>query len=931
MSTLSAGLEATICEWFSDTSEHMTVQTTAPVDLAKVKTKRKPRKKKPETPQETDTDAETAVAELTPPAQATPDSDQTLLVTETPDASTETTPAGPSTAAPAESLPAAKPKRISPKEREIAEHLHAVAQTPDTPTTTDKTPPATTPLAPQTPGESAAAASAPQPLPETPQSEGQAPPTAPLKQEPPAHKAPVMHVPKPAQLQGPRVIRVERADIVSAPPGRAKRRPLEPAAQGPGPAVPPTTAAAGPAAGRRRERKYGDQENRDGPRRGKPSTTTRRKRGRGAEPGAATPQQWGDRDLLEREQRLAAASGSKLMGRSRRLAREDEATGTLPQQPQRIEKASVKEPITVKDLSAVIGVRANEIIGKLMGMGVMAAINQNLEKDAATMVALEFGVELTVEEKVLLLDQLREQFDNAVVEEKLLQPRPPVVAFLGHVDHGKTSLLDRIRKTTVASGEAGGITQHIGSYLYDDGNRRVAFLDTPGHQAFTAMRARGANMTDMVVLVVAADDGVMPQTEEAINHAKAANVPIVVAINKIDLPGTDINRLLGQLSEKGLVPAEWGGDTEVVHTSATTGEGIDNLIEHLDYVAELRHLHARPDGDATGWIVESEMTVNQGSAARILVKSGLLKPGDVVVSGCAYGRVRTLTDALGLPIEQAGPATPAEITGLDEVPVAGDRFFVVNDISRAAEIADEQRIRQREKNLTQRRLITLENLFSEIEAGQLRELNVIVKADVQGSLDALLNSITEMNTAEVAVKILHAAVGGISESDVLLAEASNAIVIGFQVVADDHARQMAERKGVQVRLYRVIYNVVDDIRQALEGMLAPRIEEKHLGHAEVRRVFKVSRLGAIAGCYVTDGAITRSAKIRLIRDSVVLRDNAAIDSMKRVKDDVSEARSGFECGIKLAGFDDLKEGDIIEAYETVEVNRTLGSRQEQPV
>ena len=960
MSTLSAGLEATIREWFSESCEHMTVETAAPVDLAKVKMKRKPRQKKPDAvaevevaPEAAEAEAETAAVPVAEAAPAASEAD-TGVSEAAAEVAASATAEPPAAAGTEKQQGSERPKRISPKEREEAEREQA-AEVPREPMVGAEACPEPSSAVPaeaeadaapavEEPAVAAAAAAA-EPAVAADDTETEAPaeassekaasppapqaPVLPVEESPPPPKKPVMHVPKPAVLQGPKVIRVERADIVPAPPTRERRRPAEPAAQDPVP-LPPVS---GGGAGRRRERRYGGQEDREGPRRGaggKPPARGRR-RGRGTGPATGAPRQWGDRDLIEREQRLAAASGTKLAGRSRRLAREDDATGQAPHQAHRVDKATVKEPITVKDLSAVIGIRANEIIGKLMGMGVMANINQSLDKEAATMVALEFGVDLTVEEKVLLLDQLRMQFDDASVEEERLHPRPPVVAFLGHVDHGKTSLLDRIRKTTVASGEAGGITQHIGSYLYDDGTRRVAFLDTPGHQAFTAMRARGANMTDMVVLVVAADDGVMPQTEEAISHAKAAGVPIVVAVNKVDIPGVDINRVLGQLSEKDLVPAEWGGDTEVVQTSAATGAGIDDLIEHLDYVAELRHLKAQNEGNATGWIVESEMTVNKGASARILVKSGMLKPGDVVVSGCAHGRVRTLTDAVSQPLQEAGPATPAEITGLDEVPVAGDRFFVVDDISYAAQVADEQRSTQREKTLSQRRQVTLENLFSEIEAGQLRELNVIVKADVQGSLDALLKSITEMNTAEVAVRTLHAAVGGISESDILLAEASNAIVIGFQVVADEHARQMADRKGVQVRLYRVIYNVVDDIKQALEGMLTPSIEEKHLGRAAVRRVFKVSRLGSIAGCYVTDGVIPRSAKIRLIRDSVVLRDNAAIDSMKRVKDDVSEARSGFECGIKLAGFDDIKEGDILEAYETVEVSRTLESRQEQPV
>jgi len=590
--------------------------------------------------------------------------------------------------------------------------------------------------------------------------------------------------------------------------------------------------------------------------------------------------------------------------------------------PSRIEKAVVKQPIMIKDLSAAIGVRTGDILGKLMQMGVMATINDRIEKASAEMIALEYGIELTVEEQIPLLQQLQAEFDREIPEEDL-KPRPPVVAFLGHVDHGKTSLLDRIRQANVVQGEAGGITQHIGSYLYDDGKRRVTFLDTPGHKAFTAMRARGANMTDIVVLVVAADDGVMPQTEEAINHAKAAGVPIVVALNKIDLPSTNEHKVLGELAAKDLVSSAWGGSTEVVRTSAVTGEGIEDLVEHLDYVAELHNLRAKSDGPATGWVIEAEMTTGQGVLARLLIKQGSLKPGDIVVSGKSCGKVRTVLDAQGRRLKEAGPSTPVEITGLDEVPRAGDRFFVVDGITRAAEIAQEQKNAEREKELSQRKQITLENLFQEISAGQVRELNVIVKADVQGSVDVLTRTLMELNTAEVAVRVLHASVGGITESDILLAEASNAVVIGFHVSMEEHARTLAETSGVEVRLYKIIYQISDDIRKALEGMLSPQEQEKVSGHAEVRNLFRISRLGVIAGCYVTDGSIKRSAQARLIRDGIVIRDTIAIESLRRNKDDVTEVRNGLECGIKLAEFDDLKTGDIIETFEIVRVGRTL--------
>ncbi|MBN1845664.1 MAG: translation initiation factor IF-2, partial [Sedimentisphaerales bacterium] len=745
-------------------------------------------------------------------------------------------------------------------------------------------------------------------------------------------KPTVKHVPAPAKLKGPQVVRIEQPEEVRRPParssGRVTLKDLMPSTEADAGDEESRTKTTGKR-GRRRSILDGSElsEKDIAAKQGK-SRSRRRGGGRGHEVrNVMEPHEWGDRDWQERQERLAQAGAGKLSGRARRLARDDERTMQSYAQPRKIEKATIKEPIEVKTLSATIGVRVNEIIGKLISMGVLATINQTIEAEAAQAVALEYGVELTVEAKKLLLDELQDQFDRPAPADQL-EPRPPVVAFLGHVDHGKTSLLDRIRKASVAAGEAGGITQHIGSYLYDDGKRRVTFLDTPGHKAFTAMRARGANMTDIVVLVVAADDGVMPQTEEAISHARAAQVPIVVALNKMDLPNADVNKVLGQLAEKGLVAAEWSGETEIVRTSAATGEGIEDLIEHLDYVAELHQLKALRTGPATGWVVEAEMTTGQGVLTRLLVKQGTLRPGDVLVSGCAHGRVRTIADATGRWLTEAGPSMPIEVTGLDEVPIAGDRFYTVPDFSRAAQIADEQKARRRETSLAQRRQITLENLFAEIAAGDLRELNVIVKADVQGSVDVLRESITEQNTSEVAVRVLHAAVGGVTESDVLLAEASNAIIIGFQVVADETARHLAEQKNVEIRHYRVIYHVTEDIRQALEGMLAPRIEEKHVGRIEVRQLFKISRFGTIAGCFVIDGTISRSSRVRLVRDNIVIRNDMSIQSMRRGKEDISESRAGFECGIKLADYDDLKVGDVIEAYEMIEISRTLPTEAE---
>ena len=926
MSTLSAGLAATIVEWFSAGEHATTVEKTARVDLEKVRV-RKPRKRAAATPREHDETAEAAAG-----AGPIEPGDTTVAVVTAPEAEVEAeieaevvgevvgeVAAGVEPKTKAKAKAKTKPVRVSPKERaetEVDVAGEVVGQAADGSVEEVEAPDE---------GKAPAVAEAPEQT-EEPRAPGavirevEAVPVEPV--EPVGSVEP--YVPAPAQLQGPRVIRVERPDVISPRPPRApRRRPSKPAGGEPGvpevAAGPASTKDAGRKGRKRRHVSEGEGEG-EGTARGR---SRRRRGGRQSDVVvAAGPHDAGDRDLQERRERLEQASGSKLRGRERRLAHGEQAAGTAGAGHVTVDKAKIKEPFTVKDLSATIGVRTADIISSLMGMGVMASINQHLDGDAAATVALEYGVELTVEEKTLLLDELQRKVDADVSEDQV-SPRPPVVAFLGHVDHGKTSLLDYIRKAKVVSGEAGGITQHIGSYLYDDGERRVAFLDTPGHAAFTAMRARGANMTDIVVLVVAADDGVMPQTVEAISHAKASGVPIVVALNKIDLPDVDENRILGQLSEKGLVPTAWGGETEIVRTSATTGEGIDDLVEHLDYVAELRNLQARTEGPATGWVIEAEMATGQGVLTRLLMRDGVLKSGDVVLSGGSYGKVRTLVDAAGRKLQSAGPAMPVEIAGLDEMPVAGDRFFVVDTIPEAKEIVDEQRTQRREKTLARRRQVTLENLFTEIAAGEVKEFNVIVKADVQGSVDVLTKSVMEMNTDEVAVRVLHAAVGGISESDVLLAEASNAIIIGFNVIADDYARTMAERENVEIRLYRVIYQISEDIRNALEGMLAPRVEEEHVGQAEVRNIFRISRIGVIAGCYVGDGVIPRASKVRLIRDSIVIRDNLSIETLRREKDDASEVRSGLECGMKLAGCDDIQVGDRIEAFKLVEVSRTL--------
>lgn len=625
------------------------------------------------------------------------------------------------------------------------------------------------------------------------------------------------------------------------------------------------------------------------------------------------------KDFEERQARLAAARGESLRSRPvRRIETRQPAEATMVERP---EKATISEPITVKDLSAVLAVKVGDIIEKLMLEGVMATANQVIATDVAELVALDFGTELIVELKESLQHQIEVEFESR--ERKNLERRSPVVTLLGHVDHGKTSLLDRIRSTSVAEGEAGGITQHTGAYQVEWKGRKVTFLDTPGHEAFTAMRARGANMTDIVVLVVAADDGVMPQTVEAIHHAEAADVNMIVALNKIDLPGVDVNRVYGQLAEHGLAPAEWGGEIEVVKTSAVTGEGIEDLIEHLDYIAELSQFKADSKIPAVGWVVDAKMTPTQGVVATILIKEGQLKKGDIVLAGGGYGRIRMLKDSRGKIVKKATSSMAVEISGLSDVPQAGDKFFCLDDINKAKESAEQNKMRRRERSLVRRSRITLDNLFSQIEAGNIKELNIIIKADVQGSVDVLIKYLTELSTDEVKIKILHAAVGGITEGDVVLADASGAIIIGFNVVPEDRVKGIAESSGVDIRLYNVIYRITEDLRDAMTGLLEPEFEENELGRAVVRNTFKISGVGTIAGCYVSSGIISKNAKLKLIRDNIVINDKCSIESLKHFKDDVRQVKAGLECGIKIAGFDDVKIEDVLGAYEIVEIARTL--------
>ena len=834
MSTISAGLAATIREWFSEGDNVTTIETTQKVDLEKVRVKKKPKRK-------------TAKKKTKKTTKASRDEAESKE---------ETT------------------DHAEPTSQEIVSGT-AIAEPP-------------TPAEPQVEVE-------PEPEPEP---------------EPVIPAGPMLDKPAPAKLAGPQVVRVEAPEPAVTRKSRPKRRYNEPATE--------------PLMGRLEEQTPEDTDAKSGTLSKSHKTRTHGRRREEQEVEAVRKakflSQRRTRDLEERQARLSAAAGEGMRLRpSRKVAIRKAGFAAAP--TVRVEKLALAEPITVKSLSAGLAIKATDIITKLMQQGVMATANQVITSDVAELVAIEFGAELTVEKKPSMEEEICAEFENR--PRNNLKKRSVVATMLGHVDHGKTSLLDKIRSTQVQAGEAGGITQHIGASQVNWQNHKVTFLDTPGHEAFTAMRARGANMTDVVVLVVAADDGVMPQTIEAINHAKAAQVPVLVALNKIDLPGVDLNRIYAQFSEHGLTPTDWGGETEIVKTSATTGEGINDLLEHLDYICELLELKADDTIAATGWVVEAKMDAQRGAVATILIKEGKLSKSDVVLAGSAFGKIKMLKDSMGKAVKIATSAMPVEITGLSDVPQAGDRFYVLDDINRAKTAAEENKTRERESTLATRAQVTLENLFAQIEAGNVKELNIIIRADVQGSVDVLIKYLSELSTEEVKIKILHAAPGGITEGDVVLAEASNALIIGFNVVAEEAVAKIADQKGVDVRLYSIIYRITEDLQKSMVGLLEPEEKESSLGRAVVRNIFKVSKIGTIAGCYVSDGLAAKNAKVRLVRDSIVIRDDLTMASLKHFKDDVREVKAGFECGIKLAKFDDVKIDDVLDFYEIVKVARTL--------
>jgi translation initiation factor IF-2 len=585
------------------------------------------------------------------------------------------------------------------------------------------------------------------------------------------------------------------------------------------------------------------------------------------------------------------------------------------------EKITFFESLSVGELAKKLGREPSEIIKKLFMLGVMATINQELEQDAIELICADYGVEVEEEIRIDVTD-LETYFegDQEEVNTNNITERPPVVTIMGHVDHGKTTLLDSIRNTKVTAGEAGGITQHIGAYQVVVNDKKITFLDTPGHAAFTTMRARGARITDLTILVVAADDGVMPQTVEAINHAKAAEVPIIVAVNKMDKPTANPDRVMQELTEHGLVPEAWGGETIFVPISALKGDGIDSLLEMVLLVSEVGELTADPKRKAIGTVIEAQLDKGRGSVATLLVQNGTLNIGDPIVVGHAYGRVRAMVNDIGRRVKTAGPSTPVEITGLSEVPQAGDRFVVFEDEKTARQVGEARATTAIQAQRSEKQRVTLDNLFEQMSQGEMKELNLIVKADVQGTVEAMAASLMKIDVEGVNVRIIHTGAGAITESDISLAAASNAIVIGFNVRPDTNAKRAAEAEGVDIRLHRVIYKVIEEIESAMKGLLDPEFQEKIIGSAEVRETFKVSKVGTIAGGYVLEGKITRDSGVRVIREGIVIFEGE-LDSLKRFKDDAKEVAKGYECGFTVKNFNDIKTEDVIEAFIMEEIVR----------
>ena len=634
------------------------------------------------------------------------------------------------------------------------------------------------------------------------------------------------------------------------------------------------------------------------------------------------PQQAGKYGNQQNKQKLTKQSQKRQQQQSssKRRQEEQEKMRRLEQQAQAKKaplKVMIPEEIAVGELALRMKKTAAEVVKQLMKLGIMASVSQTIDFDTASLVAMELGA---VPEKEVVVTIEERLFDEREDQQEELVERAPVVVVMGHVDHGKTSLLDAIRETNVTAGEAGGITQHIGAYRVHLNDRDITFLDTPGHAAFTSMRARGAQVTDVAILVVAWDDGIMPQTIEAINHAKAADVPIIVAVNKMDKPGADMTRVLQQLTEHELVPEDWGGTTIVCPVSALKREGIDNLLEMVLLTADMMELKANPNRLAKGTVIEAKLDRGRGPVATVLVENGTLHAGDIVIAGTAVGRVRAMTDHKGRRQQEAGPSVPVEIVGLAEVPGAGDVLYAVEDERMARTLAEKRRFEEKEKENNAKQKVTLENLFSSIEAGNVKDLNIIVKADVQGTAEAVKASLEKLTNEEVRVRVIHNGVGGINSSDVMLANASGAIIVGFNVRPEAGIADEAKNASVDMRLYRVIYDCLEEIEDAMKGMLAPKFQEVVLGHAEIRQTFKVSGVGTIAGAYVLDGKMQRNEKVRIVRDSIVIHEGD-LATLKRFKDDVKEVNTGFECGMSFERFNDIKIGDVVEAFIMEEVKR----------
>jgi translation initiation factor IF-2 len=945
-SVVSAGLELSIRDWFSSVGSGTgtAIETTQHVDIEKVKTKvpAKPRKARADGQpgDEGDVATEEPPAPAPTPQRVVPSAPAAPVMPSRPPASN-----GPATlpARPTEGTPVVRPAMPSGPARvtPVAPPAPVARVAPEAPGQSTSPPPpappaggAPTPPAVVTPPRPTTGPHGAPPAPGAPGSPGR--PGAPIVRGP-VRPAP-MNVPdrpkivspagqkldikKPAVLSGPKVVRVEAPEPADT---RGPRRSGGPSSGGPprgGRGVMPSGGGGGDDGSSRRN-------TRRGPAAKDTSTTAAKRRPASGLPEADMPVGTGfsEADLAEREARLARAGGYLKQRRREQRARE-ESHGQRAQSAAEVGgKVAITSPFTIKDLSEATGVKSADIIKKLFMQGLMATVNSGIDPAKAQEIMIDFDIELDVKTAQTAEEVVASGFENRTRTDE--RARAPIVTIMGHVDHGKTSLLDAIRQTDVAAGEAGGITQKTSAFKVKlevaGETKHVVFIDTPGHQAFTEMRSRGANITDIVVLVVGAPEGVMPQTVESINHAKAAKVPIVVALNKMDSPQAtpnQVQKIYGQLAEQGLNPSEWGGQTEVMKTSAIKREGIKELLEVLDLQAQVLELKADFAGHARGRVVEAGLAEGRGAVATVMVLDGELKVGDCVVAGRAYGRVRDITDDQGKRIKTVGPSTPVQISGLDEVPNAGDPVFVADSLKKAEEAAEQRRQRDRQAALQQPK-VTLDSLFSQMKDANVKEILIVLKADVQGSVDVIKHEVERLSTAEVKIRVLHGAVGGIQESDVVLADASRAVIVGFNVIPSGPARSVAEQKGVEIRTYEVIYDITEDVKKAATGMLEPEIRQEVLGHAEVRKVFKVSKVGTIAGCYVTDGLVQRDAFIRVTRQGIVIENERVLEQLKRFKDDAKDVRAGMECGMKIVGYDDIKEGDILECYKRVEVKRTL--------